>query len=152
MHAVFDSEGHTITDEQIRLGKLFANDYFGELGVLVEEWPGIPFQRNRSARIVSKVAMLFMLTYRDLQNLCQSSYQINNRVQRHIAQLKKNQPSMFPSKALPVSVKQMESVVDAPTRESSTQLDALSNKVDGIERDITEIKQMLLTVLKTEHE
>ena len=81
MRAVFDGEGHLITTEQTRLGKLFAHDYFGELGVLVQEWPGIPFRRRRSARIVSKVALLGVFTYQDLQNLCQSSYQIHNRVQ-----------------------------------------------------------------------
>ena len=148
MHApVFDGEGHLITTEQTRLGKLFAHDYFGELGVLVQEWPGIPFRRRRSARIVSKVALLGVFTYQALQNLCQSSYQIHIRVQRHITELKKNQPAMFQPKSLRADAKQPESVAVPAMPESSAQLDMLSAKVDGMERDLTEIKQMLRNVV-----
>ena len=147
MRAVF-AGGHLITKEQTRLGKLFAHDYFGELGVLVQEWPGIPFRRTRSARIVSKVALLCILTYRDLHNLCQSSYQLHIRVQRHIAELKKNQPAMFQPKSLHADAKQPESVAVPAMPASSAQLDVLSAKVDGMERDLTEIKQMLRKVVQ----
>ena len=79
------------------LGKLRDGDYFGELAVIAQERPGVHFKRTRSAYACSSraFAVLYALTYRDLQELRQSHPEIDAAMYAATANLKKHRPSLF---------------------------------------------------------
>ena len=53
----------------VSLGKLRQFDYFGELAVLLQERPGMPLARCRSACVISTVCRLAWLAWSDVQEL-----------------------------------------------------------------------------------
>ena len=79
------------------LGKLREGDYLGELAVIAQERPGLHFKRTRSAYACSSraFAILYALTYRDLQELRQNNPQIDMVMHAAAQDLRKHRPSLF---------------------------------------------------------
>lgn len=79
------------------LGKLREGDYFGELAVVAQERPGVHFQRTRSAYACSSraFAVLYALTYLDLQELRKNYPQIDAAMSAAAENLRILRPSLF---------------------------------------------------------
>jgi hypothetical protein len=63
------------------LGKLRMNDMFGELAVLIQDRPGVPPMRIRSAYCAAGICWLQRISYADIQDLRFCSPSINDAVQ-----------------------------------------------------------------------
>lgn len=68
---------------QICIGKLRVNEVLGELAVLVQESPGHPFPRQRTA-YASSPCVLMSLNWTDMQDLRRSSVSIDIAVREAV--------------------------------------------------------------------
>jgi CRP-like cAMP-binding protein len=116
------------------VGKLGPLDVFGEMAVLVQESPGVPLQRTRSACALTQSVFLLCLDYNDVRKLREGSVSIDWAVRRAVAAVRKNQPSLFKKHDHTV-----ENAVGVGQK-----LDELGAKVDALMSDMALIKAQLL--------
>eukprot|EP01048_Picozoa_sp_COSAG05_P023007 COSAG05_NODE_4815_length_1361_cov_2.124406_1_plen_254_part_10 len=90
-----EGDHHAYEGEPIPLGKLREFDYFGELAVLAQEAPGVPFKRRRSAYIVTASVVLHTLTWDDMVALRKESPAIDRAVRECLDSIQELRPSMF---------------------------------------------------------
>lgn len=73
-------------------------DFFGELGALVAESPGLPLRRTRSAYALTANCILMTLTYDDVRALRQESHSIDIAVAEVCTQIRKYRSSSIDSR------------------------------------------------------
>ena len=86
---------------EIGLGRASDHDYFGELAVLLEEAPGLPFPRARSAHAVSSTCTLASLAFGDVAALREASPRLDAAVAAAAAAVLENRPSLRPAATAP---------------------------------------------------
>lgn len=108
--------------DTIDLGKLREGDYFGEMGVLCQERPGVPLRRSRSALPHTDV-LLYSLNYNDLKLLRQAHPQIDAAVHSTVIKLRDSQPDLFFDDPRVMAAQRATSTVDiAEVREEVAEL------------------------------
>eukprot|EP01047_Picozoa_sp_COSAG01_P127121 COSAG01_NODE_56354_length_319_cov_0.581818_1_plen_106_part_11 len=90
----------TITDDAVSgkqriLGKLRMNDVFGELGALVEETPGTPLRRMRTAYAITHDCSLLSLSFTRLLQLRSQSWGIDTAVARAAERIRRDRKLLF---------------------------------------------------------
>eukprot|EP01043_Picozoa_sp_COSAG02_P021990 COSAG02_NODE_1129_length_14415_cov_828.291911_7_plen_797_part_00 len=90
----------TITDDAVSgkqriLGKLRMNDVFGELGALVEETPGTPLRRMRTAYAITHDCSLLSLSFNRLLQLRSQSWGIDTAVARAAERIRRDRKLLF---------------------------------------------------------
>ncbi len=119
------------------LGKLREGDCLGELAVIAQERPGVHFKRTRSAYACSSraFAMLYALTYRDLQELRQNNPQIDVAIHAAAQNLRKHRPSLFATDDNATAVR---AVHGGPDRNAGIDagVAALAARVESLETEV----------------
>ena len=142
-------DGSWNDSNQLNLGKLRQGDYMGELAVLVEEAPGLPFKRQRSAFAITGTCVLCTLSYRDMQQLRAISPLINTLVGETVSQVLRKRPSLGCSGAVMADATAVAGGVVAGGGGG----DSTSDRLARIELDNQEMKiklDHLLNLLQTQ--
>lgn len=79
---------------QLNLGRLHEGDFMGELAVLLEEAPGLPYKRLRSAFAITGTCVLCTLSFKDVQQLRALSPAIDGAVRDAASTVCANRPSL----------------------------------------------------------
>lgn len=128
------------------VGRLGPMDVFGEMAVLVQESPGVPLQRMRSASVLSRSVSLQRLTYEDVQKLRERSVAIDRAVRKAIEAVQRNRPSLFKKNGSETKRSPTQSVSPANTELGlDEKVDELGAKVDALMADMALIKAKLLS-------
>jgi CRP-like cAMP-binding protein len=117
------------------VGKLGPLDVFGEMAVLVQESPGVPLPRMRSASAVTQSVFLLCLDYNDVRKLREGSVAIDCAVRQAVAAVRRNRPSLF---------KEHDHAAESAVG-LGQKVDELGAKVDVLMSDMALIKAKLLS-------
>ena len=83
------------SDPPMTLGKLREFDFFGELAVIAQERPGVPFKRMRSIYVISAFVVLHTLSFNDVTELRAESPSIDRAIRKTLSTLRTNRPTLF---------------------------------------------------------